>query len=321
MTLVERIDTYQQSHRGLGVAWATVKKFSGDRGSALAVVISYYSFFSLFPLLMAFFTVVARFVAGDPDLQHRLTDSVITRFPVVGDDLTSQVGTVKGSGIALVIGLVTALWAGMGAVQVTQDAFNTIFDVPFLDRPKFVAKRVRSLLLLGVLGVGLVAVTAIGSLSGVVAAHLGSLGVVVQLGTSALANMLLLAAVFRTLTARPLPKSALLPASILGGVLWVVVQNLGSYYLVRVVGNASSTYGVFAAVIGILTWITLLAQITVISAAFGRVLEGNLYPRGLTATRPTAVDAEVEAIREVRELRSEVAPAAVADAREQVDER
>lgn len=37
---------------------------------------------------------------------------------VIGDQLRSSIGTSTGSGIALIVGLLGALWGGMGAVYV-----------------------------------------------------------------------------------------------------------------------------------------------------------------------------------------------------------
>ena len=48
---------------------AVVRKFGDDRGSSLAALISYYTFFSLFPLLVVLATVTGFFIRDHPDRQ------------------------------------------------------------------------------------------------------------------------------------------------------------------------------------------------------------------------------------------------------------
>jgi membrane protein len=62
---------------------------------------------------------------------------------------------LDGNWIALLVGLAGALWAGMGAVDAAQNAMNSIWDVPIRDKPRFVKRRLRSLIMLVVIGGGL----------------------------------------------------------------------------------------------------------------------------------------------------------------------
>ena len=62
-------------------------------------------------------------------------------------------GALHGSVVALVIGLVTSLLAGLGVTQAAQNAFDRVWAVPFKDRPNFLKSRLRGLILLVVLGV------------------------------------------------------------------------------------------------------------------------------------------------------------------------
>ena len=53
MGIVARIDDQQRAHRWLAFPFAVYKKFSDDQSGNLAVLITYYAFFSIFPLLIA----------------------------------------------------------------------------------------------------------------------------------------------------------------------------------------------------------------------------------------------------------------------------
>src|SRR5581483_6093430 len=69
--IVTKIDRYQRAHPWLGFPLGTVKKFSEDQAGNLAALISYYTFFSLFPLLLALVTILGFILKGDVGLQRR----------------------------------------------------------------------------------------------------------------------------------------------------------------------------------------------------------------------------------------------------------
>src|SRR6185312_3135834 len=57
--LVERVDAWQRGHAGAAVPVALYRKFRDDRGTNLAALVTYYAFFSVFPLLLVFGLVTA----------------------------------------------------------------------------------------------------------------------------------------------------------------------------------------------------------------------------------------------------------------------
>ena len=66
------------------------------------------------------FTSILGFVFdSNPDLQRRLLDSTLERMPVIGPQISGDIGSLSGSGVALAVGVVGALWTGLG---VTLDA-------------------------------------------------------------------------------------------------------------------------------------------------------------------------------------------------------
>src|SRR5204862_6303219 len=74
-----------------------------------------------------------------------------------------NVHSPSGSGIGLVIGIVLALWAGLGVLKVMQTAMNTVWNVPYRYRPNFWASLLKALIMLVVLGVITLASAAAGS--------------------------------------------------------------------------------------------------------------------------------------------------------------
>jgi len=285
--LVRRLDLYQQRHGWLGFPLAVVKKFGEDRAGNKAALMAYYGFFSLFPLLLVFVTVLGFVLHGDVALQHRVINSVKDNFPYVSRYL--KVGSISGNGVALGVGLAGALWAGMGVTNAAQDAMNAIWDVPLWARPNFLKTRARGLgllLLLGTFALAATFLSGLGSTSGSFSVALRIVGVAASLAL----NLLLYAVAFQVLTVKHLAVREILPGAVLGAVLWTVLQTLGGYYVTHQVANAQPLYGSFAVVIGLLAWIYLGAQLTLYAAEVNVVRAAHLWPRSLVGPPSTEAD-------------------------------
>lgn len=279
----ERIDAYQRRHSWLAFPLAVHKRFSEDRGKHYAASISYYAFFSIFPLALAFVAVLGVLLRGRPGLREDLINSAIGQFPVIGNQITDQ--SLTGSGWTLALGLVAAIWAGLGVVYAAQDAMDTMWDVPEGKRPNFVTRRIRALPMLGVVAFGPVAGSAI---AGIVTQfdELPGLTRIATAGGTLAVNAVSLVVGFSLLTVAKLPWRTLLPGAIAGAAALLVVQVGGAWYLQRVVADAGDTYGTFATVIGLLTWLALHARITLYAAEINVVRAGGLWPRALFGDDP-----------------------------------
>ena len=82
MKYLERFDTFQQRHHWLAVPMAVIKKSSDDQGGNLAALVAYYGFFSLFPLLLVFATIVGFILAGHPGDQQTVQQAITQSVPV-----------------------------------------------------------------------------------------------------------------------------------------------------------------------------------------------------------------------------------------------
>jgi YihY family inner membrane protein len=259
------------------------KKFGEDKAGNLAGLIAYYAFFSVFPLLLVLVTVLGFLVAGDAQLRQDVLDSALAQFPVLGDELRTNTGELDGSAFALVVGVVSALWAGMGVMKAAQDAMNDVWDVPLRERPNLLVAVVRSFGLLVLLGGGVVLTTALTGAVGAVGAggpHVVARVVGTALGAVLNVGVFLLG--FRILTVRDVPVRRLLPGAVLAGVGWMALQLLGGYLLDAHIDDASQTYGAFAIVIGLLWWFYIQAQVVLVAAELNVVLANGLWPRSLS---------------------------------------
>jgi YihY family inner membrane protein len=194
-----------------------------------------------------------------------------------------------------VAGGVTALWSGMGAVRTTQNAFNSVWEIPYHERPSLIEQILRSLWVLSTIGVGLVATTLISGFvtSSATGVHLGLLG---RIGGYVLAIVLdvgLFIAAFRMLTDREITSRDVLPGAILSGLVFFVLEQLSSFIIARHLRSAQSTYGHFATVITILWWFYIQAIVTLFGAQLNVVLKERLHPRSLVEAPQTEADRRV----------------------------
>ncbi|MCU1451816.1 MAG: ribonuclease [Acidimicrobiales bacterium] len=289
--LLDRVDRYQRRHAWLGFPVAVAKKFGDDEAGKQAALIAYYGFFSLFPLMLVLVTVLGFFVGKNSHLANEVVHSVLARFPIIGDQIRTNIHSLKGSGLALAIGVVGSLWGGMGVVQAGQGAMDAVWNVPRKQRPTFVKSRLRALGLLLVLGVGVLATTLLAAL-----ATSGSHSPAMKAGVLALSTLLnvgLFLTAFQLLTVARVSWSDLVPGAIVAAVAWEALQALGGYYLGHTLKGASQTYGFFGIVIGLLSWIYLQAQVTLLAAEVNVVRARHLWPRSLVADRPTEADTRV----------------------------
>jgi membrane protein len=289
--VVTRVDALQQRRSFLAFPFAVIKKFGDDQAGYLAALIAYYGFFSLFPLMLVFVSVLGLVIHGNPDLQQDILNSALRNFPVIGTDIEKNLQTISGSGVVLAIGLVTAVWAGLGVTQAAQNAMNTVWDVPRKDRPNFLLSRVRGLALLVILGLITVAAT---FLSGIAASGAPeSLLRVVGFAISFVLNLALFLLSYRVLTVKNVSWKDVLPGSMVSALLWTLLLSLGGYFVTHQLEGASNTYGTFAVVIGLLVWLHLGAQIFLYGAEINVVRVRRLWPRSITQPPFTEGDQDV----------------------------
>jgi YihY family inner membrane protein len=274
---VRRFDAYQQHHKGLALPVAVVKKFGDDQGGNLAALVAYFAFFSLFPLLLVFTTILGFVLRHNAKLQQSVEKSVLHQLPIIGDQITLH--SLKGSVVALVIGLVTSLLAGLGVTGAAQNAMDRVWAVPFKERPNFLQSRIRGLGLLTFLGLLFIISTAA---SGIVSGGFGGIGDLIAGYVIALVvNFALFFAAFRLMTVPVIPHRDLRTGTIVAGVLWTILQALGGYFIGHVLNKQSDAGKTFGLVIALLVWLHLGAQVMIYSAEINVVVTRRLWPRSL----------------------------------------
>ena len=289
---MDRVDHLQRRRVVLGFPLAVVYKFFDDQGSYLAVVVTYYTFVAIFPLLLIASSVLGFVLQGNPHLQQEVLNSALSQFPIVGDQLGRPEG-LQGSTSAVVLGTIAALYGVLGLGQAAQNAVNTAWAVPRNSRLNPVISRLSSLLALFLAGLTVLAVTVFTS----VASHLDVFGSNADRGlgwlftiVSVVVNAVVLALMMRLATTHREGFLASLPGALLVAVLWQVLQAVGGQYVRHVINRVSSMNAVFALVLGLVALLYVASVIAVIGLEVNVVLARRLFPRALLAPFTDAVE-------------------------------
>jgi YihY family inner membrane protein len=276
---LRRFDEFQQRKPALALPLGVVKKFGDDEGGSMVSLIAYRAFFSLFPLLLLMTTILGYVLAGNDELREEVVTSTLSQFPIIGNQLKG--GTLTGSGIALAVGIVGSVLAGIGVILETESTFNRCWGIPKHAERGFVGSRLRAITLLVVLGGLAVVSTVVSGLASGGADFLGAGGKVAGLAIATALNLFVFGAVFRLLTTDTVETKALIPGVVVATIGWEVLQVLGGWYISHEVKNASAVYGTFALVIGLLAWIHLGATFVVLGAETNVVRTRKLWPRSM----------------------------------------
>lgn len=257
---------------------AVFKRFGEHGGGRLATTVSYWSFFSIFPLLLTFVTVLNLVLEDNPERRQDLVDGALGQVPVVGTELADSQTALTGSWTTVVIGLVVAVWAGLAAANTFQDGVEEIWDTPPYERANPAVKRLRSIGFLVVLAVG-VCVSTLALTSPYL--DLDLLADVAAIVVSFVVNALILFATFALFISGRNTLRELLPGVLVAAAAIVALQALGSWIVTRYIAGARDTYGTFAVVIALLSWFFLVSRVVLLSAELNAVIHHQLTPRSL----------------------------------------
>ena len=284
------IDGFQRRRRWAGVPYAVQRKFGDDNANLVVVALAWYGFTAIFPLLLVAMTLLG-FVGAKSAGQDLL--STLHRFPVVGSSFNpASPSSLHGSTAGLVIGLIGLVYGAQGVTQTAQLAMATVWNIPQDQRTGFLPRLGRSLAgLITIGGAFLINAFAAGYATG--AAHSYAVKIPVIAGLLII-NTGFYFASFTLLTAKAIGPRGLLPGAVLGAVAFTALITVGTGLITHQLKHASATYGAFGTVIGIVTFLLLLAKLSIYAAELNPVLARRLYPRALPlGGEPTEADLQV----------------------------
>lgn len=277
------------------IARRTLREFSDDQCTDLAAALTYYSVLALFPALLAVVSLLGLFG------QQGKTDELVGVLSDMGAG--SVADTIRGplaqltenssAGLALIVGVVGALWSASGYVGAFGRAMNRVYEIregrPFWKlRPLMIVITLAAVILAGLVAIGLV-------VSGPLARAIGD---AIGLGETAVTVwniakwpvLLFLAALvvailyYATPNVRQPKFRWISVGAAVAIITWVIASALFGLYVSQF-SNYNKTYGSLAGVIIFLLWL----WITNLALLFGAELDAEMERgRQLQAGIPAA---------------------------------
>ena len=272
-----RVMSVRRRSRIVDVAIETLDCFRRHQTGRNAAVLAYWGFLSVFPLLLAATTILGFVLEGNEGLRDDIVDSALSQIPVVGSTIEANAGDLEGNTWALVIGLLTALWASMKAFIGVQAAFDDVWEVDIDARANIAVKRLRALIGLIAIGLAQVATVVLSGIAG--AAEITALSKVLIVAGALAINIAVVATVFRFLTAAPVTWTMVWPGALFSGVLFTALQLVGTVVVSRMIADAGEIYGTFASMLALMSWFSLHALISLYGAELNAALERRRQQR------------------------------------------
>ena len=286
MSVTRRLDAFQQRHRWAGFPIAVVYKFGEDQGAVPRRADHVLRLPVAVPAAAAAGLGARVRAEGDPDLQHRILDSTLSQFPVIGESSATRRACRAASARWSSAGSSRST-ARSGVAQAMQNAMNVAWAVPRNHRPNPIraaaaqpaADRDRRARRAGD--------------DDPVGARRQRRRIRrrpqrcrarVLVDRSSRSSSTPPCSSGRSASAPPpgVPSATWSPARSPRPIIWQLLQLFGTAYVGNVVKGAGATYGVFALVLGLLAWIFL--------AAVGVVLERRDQRRADQAPLPAVAD-------------------------------
>jgi len=262
----------------------TFQDWKADKASRLAAALSYYTIFSLAPLLLVAITVVG-FVMDPGDVKGELYDKVND---LVGREGAGMVQTMvdnaaasKAKGLAAVVSVGTLLIGATGVFMALKDALNTIWGVqPAPGRGLIGMIKDRALSFSLVPGIGFLLLVSL-IVDALLAAasnyandlFLSTVWVNAIRAASLLVSFLVITGLFAVIY-KVLPDAEIAWRDVwIGAVVTSLLFTIGRFVIGLYLGNSgtASAYGAAASLIILLLWIYYAAQILFFGAEFTQV--------------------------------------------------
>jgi inner membrane protein YhjD len=287
--LAIRVDKLQQKQHALAFTCAVIKKYGDDNAGQEAALLTYYGFLSLFPLLLVATSIVDIVAQHNMHLRERLLADATSYFPVIGEQLQQNIHGSNKTGLALVIGLLFALYGARGIANAVRNTLDNAWATPRTQRTGFPKNLLKSLALLLGAGLGLLLTTVLASYATAQLGH-SFLFRLIPIALNAGLLYLIFMYVFILGTSRRRPRKDLRLGAITAVIGLLILQTIGGYLITHELRNTRGAYGQFSLVLAVMFWIYLIAQVFIYAIEINVVHTYKLWPRSITGKEPTAAD-------------------------------
>ena len=264
-----RLEITRAHHGWVDIGLTTFRRFSDRDGGFYAAGLTYYVFFSAFPLVLFGVSALGFLVFVSDDIKRDIVNASADAFPLVKQILKPDtLDTVANARFSLAaLGLALVLYSGTGGIVALEHALNRIKG--FDQEGNFLQKRLRAVRFLAT--VGLIPIFSVAF--GAVARYVDSppVSYLAQV-VGALMSVLLFATAFKFLPRGNPPWREVLPGAVIAGAIFEVLKVVGPLYLETGQGGRSAAFGAFAATAGLLISAYLLSQVTLLAAELNGVL-------------------------------------------------
>lgn len=261
-------------------------------GGLLANGLAFSALFAAIPIVLLVLGIAGLVGAGDATIREQVRDALVAALPPLADLITASVSAVTdGAALTSLIGIVGVLWT-VGQLFVAVDvAFARIFS----DEPErnAIRRTVRGFVVVGLLSTAVVAIIASLALVAALDTIGGRQGSLARAAAELLGSAPVLAVVtsglivvgYRKLPPRPPTWRALVIPAVLVGVILVVLSQVFTYLVPRLVGVAEMA-GPLASGFVALAWLSLSFQALLLGAAWVRVRNAGPPPAVEAALGP-----------------------------------
>lgn len=272
--------------------------YDRSKGGLQAGAITYFGFLSFFPMMALAFFAVGKIAEVYPRARDSLESGIDQLFPGIVGDGANQISLSDISNLAAtlgIIGLLGALYSGLGWLGAMRTSLVAVFQVPPDKQPDFFFGKLWDLVTLLVLGAILaVSVTVSGAVSGfndqladllgVSAADKPWLVIVVTALLGIPASTLLLFALFVLLGRSRDPHGPLWRGALLGAVAFELLKLLATYLLGRTAGQPA--FQVFGIALIVVIWINYFSKIVLYAASWAHTSRAARDAREAARSQP-----------------------------------
>ena len=258
----------------LEVIRIAVERFTEERGSETAASLSYYAFFSIFPMLLVFI-VVGSFFVDTKVVQIQLLNLLEGVLPGAEDLVIQNINHVlRLRGAVTFVALVSLVWSATSVFNILARNINRAF--PSAQLLDFFRGRLRGLIIFFGIGLLLLLSLAVSTLSGLIpvidipinGVYLHET-IIWQIGVFLVPvffNWLMFWALYQWVPTVTVSRRASLLGGLIAGVAWALLNNGFTWYLSSGLNQYQLVYGSLGTIVALLFWVYLTATIVLIGA-------------------------------------------------------